>query len=168
MDDASEIAGSVTTYSTPSGSLNMKDFIKQRLRDLIEKPFETTPHDNADIKVQVQVTLSNCLLTPCFIGVLQINTCTCTGLKRNNEFYSSSKAVLVTNLKNSSIAVGQSCQRLLTLPTLMLKPMTSSLTKRKLLLSFICLMWMGNSNMKVTFSFLFLHRVNLITKGVLE
>lgn len=58
MDDASEVAGSVATYSTPSGSLNIKDVIKHRLRDLVEKPFETTPHDNADIKVYVHEPLS--------------------------------------------------------------------------------------------------------------
>lgn len=63
MDDASEVAGSVATYSTPSGSLNIKDVIKHRLRDLEEKPFETTPHDNADIKVYVYEPLLNCLLT---------------------------------------------------------------------------------------------------------
>lgn len=51
MDDAVELAGSVSTYSTASECLNMKDVIKQRLRDLIERPFDTTPHDNADIKV---------------------------------------------------------------------------------------------------------------------
>ncbi|XP_061178169.1 E3 ubiquitin-protein ligase TRIM71-like [Saccostrea echinata] len=52
MDDANEVAGSVSTYSTPSECLNMKDAIKRRLKELKEKPFDITPHDNADIKFQ--------------------------------------------------------------------------------------------------------------------
>lgn len=59
MDDANEIAGSVSTYSTPSECLNMKDVIKRRLKDLIEKPFDTTPHDNADIKVITSGTFTS-------------------------------------------------------------------------------------------------------------
>lgn len=148
MDDASEVAGSVATYSTPSGSLNIKDVIKHRLRDLVEKPFETTPHDNADIKVYVHEPLLNCLLTR--ICSVQTNISSfVNGLKRNTEFYSFSKVVSVTSFKNLSIVVGPYWQRLLTLPTLMLNPMTSSLAKRKLLWSFICSMWMENNNMKV-------------------
>lgn len=148
MDDASEVAGSVTTYSTPSGSLNIKDVIKHRLRDLVEKPFETTPHDNADIKVYVHEPLLNCQLT-CICSVQTNISSFINGLKRNTEFHSFSKVGSVTSFKNSSIAVGPYWQRLLTLPTLMLNPMTSSLAKRKLLWSFICSMWMENNNMKV-------------------
>lgn len=151
MDDASEVAGSVATYSTPSGSLNIKDVIKHRLRDLVEKPFETTPHDNADIKVYVHEPLLNCLLIR--ICSVQTNISSfVNGLNRNTEFYSFSKVVSVTSFKNLSIAVGPYWQRLLTLPTLMLNPMTSSLAKRKLLWSFICSMWMENNNMKVKIS----------------
>ena len=51
LDDSNEFAISVSTYGTPTEFLNFKDQIIDRLRDINTRPFDTNPHDNADVQV---------------------------------------------------------------------------------------------------------------------
>ncbi|KAL5007251.1 hypothetical protein ScPMuIL_016057 [Solemya velum] len=54
LDDASELATSVSAYSTPPEFLNFKEHIIQRLKELRWRDFDIAPHNNAEIRFKIE------------------------------------------------------------------------------------------------------------------